>query len=56
MTKEQKVDMLTAWMAEVVAEKAEAHDGSCSFPLMKYKWRKRRTEVCPRIKYIRETR
>lgn len=30
MTKEQKVDMLTAWLAEVVAEKAKAHDGPCS--------------------------
>lgn len=30
MDKEEKVNMLTAWLAEVVAEKAEAHDGACS--------------------------
>lgn len=30
MNKEQKVDMLTAWLAEVVAGGTEEHDGPCA--------------------------
>lgn len=30
MKKEEKTDMLTAWLAEVIAEKAEAHDEPCA--------------------------